>query len=55
MQYLFFQVQQTEVHDNDVAVAIRGKLKTTPGVSYASIAEQAVACNRKDLAVKVRL
>jgi len=48
------QVQQTDVADMDVATAIRNKLKTTPGVSYASIAEQAISCDRKDLAVKVK-
>ena len=46
-------MQQTEIADDQIADSIRDKLRYVPGVSYASIAEQAVACGRNDLAVKV--
>ncbi|XP_076813788.1 vacuolar protein sorting-associated protein 16 homolog [Clavelina lepadiformis] len=48
-----YKVQQTEVSDDSIANAIRGKLKSAVGVSYASIAEKSVECGKKELAIKL--
>uniref|UniRef100_H2Z0D2 Vacuolar protein sorting-associated protein 16 homolog n=1 Tax=Ciona savignyi TaxID=51511 RepID=H2Z0D2_CIOSA len=47
-----FKVQQKDIDDGKIAQAVRHKLKSARGVSYANIAEKAVECGRKDLAIK---
>jgi len=48
-----YKVQQSNVSDDATAQSIRNKLKNARGVSYANIAEKAVECGRKDLAIKL--
>uniref|UniRef100_H2Z0D3 Vacuolar protein sorting-associated protein 16 homolog n=1 Tax=Ciona savignyi TaxID=51511 RepID=H2Z0D3_CIOSA len=48
-----FKVQQKDIDDGKIAQAVRHKLKSARGVSYANIAEKAVECGRKDLAIKL--
>lgn len=48
-----YKVQQSEMDDETTARAIKNKLRSAKGVSYASIAERAVDCGKKELAVKL--
>ncbi|XP_078488533.1 vacuolar protein sorting-associated protein 16 homolog [Ciona intestinalis] len=48
-----YKVQQKDVDDGKIAAAVRDKLKSARGVSYANIAEKAVECGRRDLAIKL--
>nr|CAB3267627.1 vacuolar protein sorting-associated protein 16 homolog [Phallusia mammillata] len=48
-----YKVQQSNVDDTSNARAIRDKLQSARGVSYADIAEKAVESGRKDLAIKL--
>lgn len=48
-----YKVQQADMDDEATARAIKNKLRSAIGVSYASIAEKAVDCDKKDLAVKL--
>ena len=51
--FLFKQVQQANVDDEEIARAINSKLGETPGISYSEIASKAVDCGRTHLAIKV--
>ena len=42
------------VDDEQVARAIADKLGDTPGVSYSEIANRAIECGKKELAIRVR-
>ena len=53
--FLFKQVQQANVDDEEIARAINSKLGETPGISYSEIASKAVDCGRTQLAIKVSL
>lgn len=48
-----FKVQQSDMDDETTARAIKNKLQNAKGVSYASIAEKSIDCNKKELAVKL--
>ncbi|CAH3162270.1 unnamed protein product, partial [Porites evermanni] len=51
--FLFKQVQQANVDDEEIARAINSKLGETPGISYSEIASKAVDCGRTHLAIKL--
>lgn len=48
-----YKVQNSDMDDDTTARAIKNKLRSAKGVSYASIAEKAVKCKKMDLAVKL--
>lgn len=48
-----YKVQQSENDDEGTARSIKNKLQHAKEVSYASVAEKAVDCNKKNLAVKL--
>ena len=51
--FLFKQVQQANIDDEEIARAINSKLGETPGISYSEIASNTVDCGRTHLAIKV--
>lgn len=48
-----YKVEQKHLDEEQVAVAIANKLSSTPGISYAEIAEKANQCKRTQLAIKL--
>lgn len=48
-----YKVQHSENDDEGTARSIKSKIHNAKGVSYASVAEKAVDCNKKNLAVKL--
>lgn len=51
---ILFQVQQTNVDDEEIARAINAKLGESTGISYTEIASKALECGRTFLAIRVR-
>ncbi|XP_014676106.1 PREDICTED: vacuolar protein sorting-associated protein 16 homolog, partial [Priapulus caudatus] len=47
------QVQQTDIDDEQVALAIAEKLGNTAGISYSEIASKASECGRTQLAIRL--